>query len=235
MAIKTQQTNRDGFLESFENVTEWFEIKGIEYRLMGSIATSAYIDSPDHESVKFDRPALRPEESVPDIDVIVPRGDLPEVRKYRESLLAQPFPVALGLSFSSRFIDMRPRNDTSYLTSSERVFGVPSAAFEPVEKSFYDVAFKSLPAATLGYTYTMVGYSRHEDVPRQKALLKLASELDESVDYSNFQEFAEYRRENMGLVEYVGNRVLAGLKQYPKAGTVIKRGLLPLADALGYR
>jgi hypothetical protein len=67
----TTEHNQQIFLDDLALTQEWFDAKGIDYRVVGSVAASAYLDPPGHTSLDFDRQgASTASQRVPDIDLI---------------------------------------------------------------------------------------------------------------------------------------------------------------------
>lgn len=75
---------RQHFLDGLVELQDMFESRGVEYRIIGSLATSAYTEDPGSCSLDFNRKgAVKLDQRVPDIDLIVPRSELPIVREFR--------------------------------------------------------------------------------------------------------------------------------------------------------
>jgi len=236
MSVTTEYNHTDlqqPFIEKVVEVEDWFAQHDIEHRVIGSLATSAYLGTP----VNFNRPpSSHPEERVPDIDVIVPRKALPAVREYREQLLESEFPISLGLSFPSRFVDMRPNEASSYLTGHKHNFEVPSETFQPVTKELMGVDIMVPTVDTLYYTHLMVGLIRKKDQAKVADLKNMvAANVHAHGDqYQNFENFVRQRENPKGLdrLEALYRRSVADKPQLDKR---IQQAAKPLASLLRLR
>ena len=87
LIVRNGQERKEAFLETLGEVQSEFNKKGIDYRVIGSVAGHAYLEPDLPEGVPtldFNRKgAVTPDQLVPDIDIIVPRADLPEARVLR--------------------------------------------------------------------------------------------------------------------------------------------------------
>jgi len=182
-------SSRQSFLENLARTQEWLNDQDIEYRIIGSVAASSYLDTPGQTSLNFSRTgASTLAERVPDIDLIVPRGRLLEARSYRDSRSD----VKLGLALPTRFIDFRPGEQVSYLTHNKRVFPVRTDVFSPVQNEFLDVPITTVSPATLVHTYYSIRERDREHITRLTALAREQAVSEGDGDpYAGFREFSD--------------------------------------------
>jgi hypothetical protein len=195
----TTEHNQQIFLDDLALTQEWFDAKGIDYRVVGSVAASAYLDPPGHTSLDFDRQgASTASQRVPDIDLIVSRKDLPEVREYRDRLKG----VKLGLALPTRFIDFRPQREISYLTHNRKKFPIKSNVFNATHEEFLGVPITTLSPASLVHTYFSI---RERDRAKVSGLKRLAGERQDdnadSADYVPFKEFSTELAKHKSLLD----------------------------------
>lgn len=204
---------RQSFLDSLTSTQEWLNKKGIEYRIIGSVAASAYLDPAGHSSLNFNRPGARSmAERVPDIDLIVPRGDLPEARKYRDRLTD----IKLGLALPTRYIDFRPEDETSYLTHNNRAFPFKTTVLDASHQELLGVPITTLSPAALVNTYFTI---RERDRSKVKGLSNAAKHqstgANKPQDYLPFQEFREDLVSNSSLLEVSVDTTVKMLESLP--------------------
>lgn len=194
----TAPQRKEAFLETLANVQEELDGKGIDYRVIGSLASHAYLDSPSTEitPLNYDRPgAACPDQKVPDIDLIVPRADLVEARKIRTKALTGIQPVKVGVAIPTTDIDFRPGESESFLTHKDITLPVDSDLFRVQEDvSLEGVPIKTMPIDTLAHTYgTFVGRVRQKDMPIIKELIR-KSDGPPDPRTRVFHEFQRQRR-----------------------------------------
>lgn len=227
---------RESFAENLTEVESWFTRKGIEHRVIGSLATSAYVDGPEGTGLNFCRPhTVQPQDRVPDIDIIVPRADLPEVRRYRQQLLQSESPVGLGLSFPSRFVDYRPDREDSFLVAGRESLAVPSSTFEAVNKPLLTTELTTISPATLYYTHLMVGIIREKDAAKVQALEPIAKRHgSDEPDYDNFKAYAAKKSASPDVVDEI-KKYIGHVESHPVVGKTFQRLTLAAASLLRLR
>jgi len=229
---------REPFLDTLNEVQSEFRRRGIECRVIGSLATSAYIEPPVACSLDFNRSGAHTvDQRVPDIDLVVPRHSLPEARDYRDTLARSSFPVKVGLALPTSVIDFRPEESTSYLTHGRRVeVPVSSDVFKPVQRVLLGVPITTVSARTLYHSYHLLGPARRRD---RSKLERLASIMeDEPTDDADvaFQRFTNARRDNPSPVRSAVRAAEALVDLLPPVGRQkIRHYALPIASALGLR
>lgn len=200
--MKTVTTTRPSqkqelFIEALDATREWLAERGIEHRVIGSVATSSYIDPEGQSRLNFDRPGGRTQaEGLPDLDLIIPRESLDEVRAYRGSTDK----IKLGLAFPTRFVDFRPAEETSYLMYRGRRLPFKSEVFRPVEKDFLDTPIVTLSPEALLHTHLMMGPIRKKDQNNVRELLDLVGNKNDEA-YRAFSEFTREWMENRTLLD----------------------------------
>lgn len=213
---------KDAFLDTLAEVQDEFDQKGIDYRIIGSLASHAYLDA-NHNDIpplNFNRKgAATPDQQVPDIDLIVPRADLAGAREVRTKALTKVQPVKLGLANPTTEIDFRPDEDTSFLTHKDVILPVDSDLFSAEEAKLEQVPIQTVPINTLVHTFgTFGGRVRQKDVPIIKALIR---EGDSPVDPRTkvFHDFQLQRRKRSPgehrrslVIEAVTNKAPARLR-----------------------
>lgn len=183
---------RESFLETLDIAQGQFDKHGIEYRIIGSVAASAYLEADEDCSLNFNRPEARTAyQRVPDIDLIVPRSAVPYMKTVRRELLTQQQPVKLGLVFSQSTIDYRPQEAWSYLNHGSTTLPIDSQLFVATKKELLGVSITTLSPQTLLHTYgTFGGKLRHKDFQTVVGLARLARSMPQyeynEADYHNF-------------------------------------------------
>jgi hypothetical protein len=208
------KNNQELFLENLTGTQEWLEENGIDHRLIGSVATSAYIDPPGQTSLDFNREgAFTPDQKVPDIDLIVPRDRLDEVRNYRDSQKN----VKLGLAFPSRFIDFRPDENESYLTYRKSKIPVASKSFRPVIRKLIGVPVTTVSPNSLLNIHKMLGTVRDKDenYVQQLELLTEGEPTEEEDLYFGFKEFSSLYTTHHSPLDYSINATKQMLESLP--------------------
>jgi hypothetical protein len=196
----TPEQRKHAFLNTLTEVQDEFEKKGIDYRIIGSLASHAYLGlelDDDVTPLDYDRKgAATADQQVPDIDMIVPRVDLSGAREIRANTLTSAQPVKLGLANPTTEIDYRPDGDQSFLTHKNIHLPVASELFRAEEGiSLEGVPIKTIPLDTLIHTFgTFGGKVRQKDLPIIKALMRKS---DQSSDPRTdvFHDFQSLRRE----------------------------------------
>ncbi len=180
--------HRSDFIERYELATAVLDSE-LDYRIVGSLATAAYID-PDAENLDFNRyGAVTDSQRVPDIDILVPRDQLQAARACRELIGKEGISIKLGLAAASSTIDYRPDQDESFLTHRSITTPVASKLFAPVTKELVGANVVTVDPNTLLHTYvTFGGTLRPKDIAPSS---QLASLIREDVTVSEYKE-AEY-------------------------------------------
>lgn len=193
------EQRKEAFLSTLDEVQGELTQKGIDYRIIGSLASHAHLFPDTPTTVKpldYNRKgAVTPDQRVPDIDLIVPRSDLPEARRIREHFLETPFPVKLGLANPTTDIDYRPDEDESFLTHKSVTIPVDNDLLRPEDGvSLEGVPIKTVPLDTLIHTYgTFGGTVREKDLPIIKALMR-KSNAPSDPRINAFHTFQKERR-----------------------------------------
>lgn len=189
---------KDAFFETLIQVQGEFDRKGIDYRIIGSLASHAYLGPNEENVASLDynrKGAATPDQKVPDIDLIVPRSDLKGAREMRSRALKTLQPVKLGLANPTTDIDFRPNEPESFLTHKDIALPVDSDLFRIEEGiSLEDVPIQTVPINTLIHTFgTFGGIVRRKDISIIEALKRKSDEpLDPRM--SVFRDFQDQRR-----------------------------------------
>lgn len=185
------------FHDTLANIQDEFNAKGIDYRIIGSLASHALLDSGQNDipPLNYDRKgAATPDQRVPDIDLIVPRTDLVGAREIRANALKGIQPVKLGLANPTTEIDFRPDEDQSYLTHKDISLPVESELFRAEEATLEGTPIKTVPIDTLVHTFgTFGGRVRQKDIPVIKALIR-QNDAPSDPRTDVFHEFQSQRR-----------------------------------------
>jgi hypothetical protein len=100
---------RQKFLAALARMDAWMDSNGIAYRVIGSLAVTAYID--EGRSLDFDRDgAADPTQRMPDVDLLVPRDRVALVKSYAASARNAELPIKLDTVAAEVYIDFRPAN-----------------------------------------------------------------------------------------------------------------------------
>lgn len=191
-------SNRHAFTETLAMVQERLKGEEIDFRIIGSVATAAYTDSP----LDFNRiDALAPAGRIPDIDIIAPVETLPWLRAYRDQLLRTAFPVGLGITAAST-IDFRPDETYSYAQYGNLRVGLSSGLFESVQRTFSGVSITTVYPRTLFHTYVTVGGQlRSKDIGKARQLQRLALPGQPAEEaYGGFHTFIRSRRQGIPYI-----------------------------------
>ena len=82
--MNADEQRRQEFLDALARMDAWMDSEGIAYRVIGSLAVTAYAD--EGRSLDFDRDgAADPTQRMPDVDLLVPRNRLALVKSYAAS------------------------------------------------------------------------------------------------------------------------------------------------------
>jgi hypothetical protein len=198
----------------------WLRANGVEYRVLGSVATSSYLDGNSHSSLDFGRKgAFEAHQRMPDVDVVIPMADIPRVQVYRDQLEKDPeFPINLEILPAQCHFDFRPDEETTDLVHRRLHVPVPTRLFNPVERIFLGTPIVTVDPNTLFHTYVLLGgMLRDKDYRGAAGLARIirdgGSEFAEA-EYQPFHRFLaertcqypSYQRYRIAA-HYVRNRV----------------------------
>lgn len=159
----------ESFLAVLARLEQWLASQHIPYAVFGSLAAAAWTGQ--GESLGFDRPGARhPAERVPDIDLLVSRASLAQVRAYADAARCGQFPVAIDTFWAECWIDFRPGQQFSYLTHRQVRVPVPTALFTPSGALLCGQPVSALDPRVLLSLYQVAGPARRKDAPRIAAL-----------------------------------------------------------------
>lgn len=236
-------TNKNDFLDQLAATQERLVKDEVDYRIVGSLATQAYLEEAGQQiaPLDFDREgAYTPDQRVPDIDIVVPRHDLEKARRIREDLLRSAFPIKMGLALPSGEIDFRPDEESSYLTHGDMAMAVRNELLAQRYTSYAGVPIQTVAPDTLLHTYgSFGGKVRAKDIARIKSLAALTSGAENSrphVEFEPFHDFLRYRQANPGYLSVAGNmfeRVTNHMS--PRARNKLAHHALKAASLLGKR
>ena len=160
---------RSSFLASLERLEQWLGAEQIPYAVFGSVAASAWTDQ--GASLDFNRPGARhPVDSIPDIDLLVPRGSLDRVKRYARAARHSDFPVSIDTFWSECWIDYRPGSEVSYLTHRAIRLPVRTELLTPSTAWLLGQQVAAVDPRTLLHIYGTVSVARRKDTPRIAAL-----------------------------------------------------------------
>lgn len=210
---------KNAFLNTLADTQKEFIRKGIDFRIIGSLASHAYLE-PEIEAVAplcYNRKGVATaDQLVPDIDLIVPRADLPAAREIRKKTIHGHLPVKLGLAIPTTEIDFRPTEDVSFLTHKNIALPVDNELFRIEEEVQLDEQpIQTIPLDTLIHTYgTFGGRVRGKDLPVLKALIR---QIDTPSDPRTkvFHEFQKMRRKTSPNEHFFALTVEALMEKAP--------------------
>lgn len=198
------------FVQKLKEVQEWLQSESIEYRVLGSVATSAFLDAKGTSSLDFSRRgAYGAYQCMPDVDMVVPMNDYPRVKAYRDRLERDiNFPIGIGILPSVCHFDFRPKEKTSYITHRDLFVPFPTELFTPVSVEFLGEPLVTVDPRMLFHTYvTMGGILRDKDWPKAMNLARFIRDRD----VSRFTE-ADMKPFHMFLAER--SRLYPGYRRY---------------------
>ena len=141
---------KDSFLEVLNDLKENTSRMGFEHRVIGSIGLEVYnIFRPNYY-----RQARYDINSVPDIDILVPRADLKAARELRSEMQNSKFPVKLGLAIPTLQVNMLPGESLSALTLGKQRVKVDSKIFKATNRQLSGVDVTTVPVETLRHIYS---------------------------------------------------------------------------------
>ncbi|MDQ3093607.1 MAG: hypothetical protein M3Q70_00310 [bacterium] len=195
------------YSEQYAHTKEFFDERGVLFYSIGSVAASAYLGT----SLDLHRPSPDPAMQVPDLDIVVPRADLPLAREYRERLARTDFPVRVGLAIPSQAVDWHPENDVSFLMSGKKVVPVDSDILTPVNESSHYGMVRTVDPRVLSEHYGIVmGRIRPNDELVIQGLSEVAKARGSYINEDRLKPF-EVHRENQ--LRNVKQRVIFVTKQ----------------------
>ena len=189
---------------AWQRLEQWLVAAQIPYAVFGSVAAAAWIDQ--GTSLDFDRPGARhPVESIPDIDLLVPRASLDRVKRYARAARGSDFPVSIDTFWSECWIDFRPGSQLSYLTHREvRVPGAALSCSLLLQRRCWDSRSLCSTRGRCCTCTTPSALTRRKDAPRITALTEalatgtLASRFT-GQEYQAFGSFMLARRRRYPL------------------------------------
>lgn len=164
------------FVQKLKGVQEWLQGENIEYRVLGSVATSAFLDAKGTSSLNFSRYDVRGAlQKMPDVDIIVPINDYKRVKAYKDRLERDTdFPIGIEILSSICNFDFRPKEKISYITHRNLFTPFPTELFMPVSVEFLGEPLVTVDPRTLFHTYvTIGGMLRSKDWPKVMDLARL--------------------------------------------------------------
>lgn len=158
---------RAQYLAALAATLHWLESESIPHVIAGSLACAAHSRlEPD-----FSRPApFDLTQRCPDIDVLVPRAVIPHVDRHARSAQTSSFPVKVDISCAACYIDLRPGEETSYLTHRRLAFPVPTRLFSPCPVRLGEIEIPVLDPRVLMNTFGVFG-----GVIRRKDAVKITA------------------------------------------------------------
>jgi len=175
------------FLAALRRLDDWMDTWGVPYAIIGGVAVSAYVDG--GESLDFDRDAAAdPTQRIPDVDILVPRDRLSQVKDYADSSRRAELPLKIDTVGPEVYIDYRPDHERSYLTHRDLMFPVPSELFRPRTATLLGQPIETIDPRTLLHTFgTIGGVVRQKDVPK---MVRLAEAIGSGRAFSRHTERA---------------------------------------------
>lgn len=173
--LSTEEAKRR-YVQKLAEAQAWLRSEGIEYRILGSVATSAYLDESGTCSLDFSRHGARGSyQRMPDIDMVVPMKDYLRVKTYRDQLESDTeFPIGIEILPSVCHFDFRPDEETSFITHRDLFTPFPTQLFEPATVEFLGQPLVTVDPRVLLHTYvTLGGMLRDKDWPRALQLGRL--------------------------------------------------------------
>jgi hypothetical protein len=174
---------------------------------------------------------------MPDVDLLVPRCNLDEVRRYSDAVLRSDFPVNIDTGAAGGYIDFRPAAEHSYLTHRRLMLPVRSELFEPRRAVLLGQEITTIDPRVLLHTFgTIGGVVRQKDVPK---IVGLAEAIGARTAPSRFTErdcevFSRYlvarKRQYPTFVAMKGTWEGVMDVLPPKAEGVVKHHLTPAAQ-----
>jgi|SRR6266550_2112619 len=181
--------NRRKFVECLEKTQAWLLGEGIDYRIVGSVAVSAYTNSESN----FNRPyAFADHQRIPDIDLITPRDRVPDTRRYHTELLKTDFPVFLGIVPAIAEVDFRPDEQYSYLRHKKLTVPIKTQVFDAQQVKFDDAEVTTVNPVTLRGLYENGAWLGKQKDKAARASLTEVIEAEYSYDPADYAAFQEY-------------------------------------------
>lgn len=181
-AIRPVDASQKCFVQKLKEVQEWLQGESIEYRVLGSVATSAFLDAKGTSSLDFSRRGAHGAYRIPDVDMVVPMNDYLRVKTFGDRLEKDTdFPISIEILPSVCHFDFRPKEKTSYITHRDLFIPFPTELFTPVSVEFLGEPLVTVDPRTLFHTYvTMGGMLRNKDWPKAMNIARLIRDQDVS-------------------------------------------------------
>lgn len=156
MSVREAQ---ERYAQKLKEAQDWLRSEGVEYRALGSVATSAFLDRPGTCSLDFSRKGAHGAyQRMPDLDLVVPMNDYLRVKAYRDRLERDAeFPIGIEILPSVCHFDFRPGEAMSYITHRDLFTPVPTELFAPVTVEFLGEPLVTVDPRTLFHTYVTLG------------------------------------------------------------------------------
>lgn len=236
--MTVRQGARRSFLAVLGGLERWLQEERIPYAIIGSLAVAAYVD--EGRSIDFDRAhAYDATQRMPDIDLLVPRGDLEVVRRYSAEVRRSGFPVDIDTGAAGGYVDFRPAAEHSYLTHRRLMFPVRTELFEPRRVALLARTITAIDPRVLLHTFgTIGGVVRQKDVPK---IVALAEAVGSGTAPSRFTErdcevFSRYlvarKRQHPTFIAAKGTWESVMDVLPPKAERAVKHHLVPATQRL---
>lgn len=227
---------RQDFLAALSRMDRWLNSEGIAYRVIGSLAVSAYVDG--GHSLDFDRSgAADPTQRIPDVDLLVPRDKLAPVKEYAAATRDAELPIKIDTVAAEVYIDFRPGHEKTYLTHRQMMFPAPTKLFQARGAQLLGQEIETIDPRTLLHTFgTIGGVVRPKDIPKMIRLAEAigsgrAVSMHSEQDCDVFSRFMVARKRQSPLfiaAKTSWEGVLDVLP--PKAAGTLKRSLSPAAQ-----
>lgn len=227
---------REKFLDALARMDAWMDTEGIAYRVIGSLAVTAYVDG--GRSLDFDRDGSADlTQRTPDVDLLVPRDRLAQVKSYAASARNAELPIKLDTVAAEVYIDFRPADKKSYLTHHKLMFPVPSALLRRRTADLLGRQLETIDPRTLLHTFgTIGGVVRPKDVPKMIRLAEAigsgrAASRHTEPDCEVFDRFMQARKRRAPMFIAAKNSWEGVLDVLPpKAAGTLKQRLSPAAQ-----
>jgi hypothetical protein len=225
---------RERYLGALAAMLRWLESRSIPHVVAGSLACAAHTGL----EPSFSRPAaFDPTQRCPDIDVLVPRSVIPDVSRYARAARKAPFPVKVDISCAACYIDLRPSQETSYLTHRHLARLVPSRLFVPRPTRLGETVIPVLDPRVLMHTFGVFGgIIRRKDTAKITALQNalgtgLAASVFTEADCAVFPLYLADRNRKYPMFPVVRRAADCVLETIPDgAANAAKHYLLPAVN-----
>lgn len=213
------------FAQRLNEAQEWLYSHGIEFRVLGSVATSAYIDKDGPCSLNFERQgAYGRYQRMPDVDIVVPTSEYLRTKVFRDELERRATnPIGIEILPSVCHFDFRPGEEHSFIVHKDLKVPFLTDLFRERRVAFLDISLTTVDPRTLFHTYvTLGGMLRKKDWPKALKLARLIRDTHISQFTENdmkpfhdflasreslFPEYQRYRIAANWLRSMVPNRI----------------------------